>query len=282
MGIKVYKPISNARRQMSIIDNSDLTKKKPEKSLLLAKKKSGGRNSTGRITVRHIGGGSKQFYRIIDFKRDKFDIPAKVTSIEYDPNRSARIALLTYRDGEKRYIIAPVDLKVNDVIISSKEKVDIQSGNATALENIPIGSLICNIELFPGKGGEMARSAGAWAKLMSITEKHAQLKLPSSEIRLVPKECMATIGQISNPEHMHVKLGKAGRKRHMGIKPTVRGKVMNPVDHPHGGGEARNPIGLKYPKTPWGKHALGVLTRKKNRPSDRLIIKRRKNKRKKK
>ncbi|MBT5338264.1 50S ribosomal protein L2 [Candidatus Falkowbacteria bacterium] len=281
MAIKVYKPISNARRKMSIIDSSDYTKKKPEKKLLRVLKKSGGRNNTGRITVRHRGGGAKRLYRLIDFKRDKFDIPAKVTAIEYDPSRSSRIALLVYHDGDKRYIIAPANLKVGDQVISSKAKVEIQVGNATQLENIPVGMLISNIELVPGRGAEMARSAGAWCKLMAVEGKYAQLRLPSSEIRLVPKECFATIGQVSNPEHMHVKIGKAGRKRHMGFRPTVRGKAMNPVDHPHGGGEGSNPIGMKHPKTPWGKPALGVRTRAKNKQSDKLILTRRKKKRKK-
>jgi large subunit ribosomal protein L2 len=281
MAIKVYKPISNARRKMSVIDTSDLTKKRPERKLIKIKKKSGGRNAHGKITVRHRGGGAKQFYRMIDFKRDKFDVPSKVVALEYDPNRSAKIALLTYQDGEKRYIISPAGLKVGDKLISSQGTVDIKPGNATRLEFIPPSSIICHIELVPGRGAGMARSAGAWAKLMAVEGKYAQLKLPSSEIRLVPKECMAMIGQISNQEHMHVKIGKAGRKRHMGIRPTVRGKAMNPVDHPHGGGEGSNPIGLKHPKTPWGKPALGFITRKKNKPSDKLIIKKRKKKKRK-
>jgi len=275
MGIKVYKPISNARRKMSVDTYSDITKKQPEKSLIVIKKKSGGRNASGRITVRHIGGGNKQFVRVIDFKRDKFDIPGKVVTIEYDPNRNCRIALVNYADGEKRYIIVPTDLKVDDQIISSKKPVEIKSGNTTTIENIPIGMMIYNIELFPGQGGKIVRSAGAQAKLMAVEGKYAQVKLPSSEIRLIPRECLATMGQVGNAEVRHVKIGKAGRKRHMGIKPTVRGKAMNPVDHPHGGGEGRNPIGLKRPKTPWGKVALGGKTRK-NKKTDKFIIQRRK------
>jgi len=276
MGIKVYKPNTGARRGMSIIDRSHLSKKRPEKSLITILRKSGGRNVHGRITVRHIGGGEKQFYRMVDFKRDRFDIPAKVSSIEYDPNRTANIALLFYRDGVKSYIIAPDGLQEKEMVVSSKGKVDIKVGNCTTLENIPVGTLIHNIERVPGRGAEMARSAGSWCKLMAIEGPYAQLRLPSSEIRLVPKECLATLGQVSNPEHMHVSIGKAGRKRHMGVKPTVRGKVMNPVDHPHGGGEGRNPIGLKHPKTPWGKPALGVPTRKHHKSSDKFIIERRK------
>lgn len=279
MAIKVYRPISNARRQMSVVDSSDITDKRKIKSLLLIKKRFGGRNAQGKITVRHRGGGSKRFIRLIDFKRDKFDIPARIASIQYDPNRSARIALLIYRDGEKRYIVAPSDLKLKDAVISSRGKVEIQSGNCTMLENIPVGSTVHNIEIVPGRGAEMVRTAGSWAKLMGIEGKYAQLRLPSSEIRIVPKECLATIGQISNPEHMHVKVGKAGRKRHMGIRPTVRGKAMNPVDHPHGGGEGSNPIGLKNPKTPWGKPALGKITRKRDKLTNKFIIERRKKKR---
>ena len=279
MGIKVYKPISNARRNMSVDDYSDITKVKPEKSLLVIKKKTGGRNVHGKITVRHIGGGNKRFIRQIDFRRDKFDIPGKIVSIEYDPNRNARIALTQYPDGEKRYIVAPVSVKVGDIILSSKNRIDIQPGNATTIENIPVGSMIYNIELFPGKGGQLVRSAGSQAKLMAIEGRYATIKLPSTEVRLIDKACMAVIGQVSNPDAMHVRIGKAGRKRHMGIKPTVRGKAMNPNDHPHGGGEGRNPIGLKYPKTPWGKHALGVKTRV-NKLTDKWIVQRRKNKRK--
>ncbi len=281
MSIKVYKPISNARRQMSMVDYSDIAKKRPEKSLIKIIKKNAGRNSQGRITVRHRGGGSKRFYRIIDFKRDKFDIPAKVEAFEYDPNRSAKIALLKYKDGEKRYIIAPAELKVNDELISSKSKVKIKPGNSTTLENVPIGSFVHNIEMVPGRGAAIARSAGNWAKLMAVEGKYAQLRMPSTEIRLVPKESMATIGQVGTSEHMHIKIGKAGRKRHMGWRPVVRGKAMNPCDHPHGGGEGGCPIGLKHPKTPWGKPAMGYITRKKNKSSDKMIITRRKKKKRK-
>lgn len=275
MGIKVYKPISNARRQMSVDTFSDITKKKPEKSLIVIKKKTGGRNASGKVTVRHIGGGNKQYVRVIDFKRDKFDIPGKVVSIEYDPNRNCRIALVNYPDGEKRYILVPADLKIGDQIVSSRKPVEIKSGNTTAIENIPVGMMIYNIELSVGQGGKIVRSAGAQAKLMAIEGRYAQVKLPSSEIRLIPRECLATMGQVGNAEIRHIKVGKAGRKRHMGIKPTVRGKAMNPVDHPHGGGEGRNPIGLKRPKTPWGKIALGGKTRK-NKKTDKFIIQRRK------
>ncbi|HCC22728.1 TPA: 50S ribosomal protein L2 [Candidatus Falkowbacteria bacterium] len=276
MGIKVYKPISNARRQMSVDDFSDITKQEPEKSLITIKKRKGGRNASGRITVRHHGGGAKRYIRTVDFKRDKYDVPGTVTSIEYDPNRNARLALVLYNDGEKRYIIAPDQIKVGSVVISSRGVIAIQPGNTTTLENVPVGSMVYNIEIVPGKGGQMVRSAGAQAKLMAVEGRYAQLRLPSSEVRMVPKECLATIGQVGNAEIMHIKVGKAGRKRHMGVKPTVRGKVMNPVDHPHGGGEARNPIGLKNPKTPWGKPALGVKTRR-HKPSDQLIVRRRKN-----
>ncbi|MFH0853932.1 MAG: 50S ribosomal protein L2 [bacterium] len=280
MGIKIYKPITPGRRISSVDDFKDITASKPEKSLIVMKKKKGGRNSQGRITVRHKGGGAKQYYRVIDFKRDKFDVPAKVISIEYDPNRSARIALLSYIDGEKRYIIAPAGLKVGYAIISSrKNEIEINIGNAMPLEKIPTATFIYNIELFPGKGGELARSAGVNVQLMGIEGEFAQLKLPSGEIRLVPKQCMATIGQVSNPDYRLIRWGKAGRKRHLGIKPTVRGKAMNPVDHPHGGGEGRNPIGLKHPKTPWGKVALGVKTRNKKKASSKLIIQRRKKRR---
>ena len=279
MGIKKLKKNTAGRRNISVDDFSDITKKAPEKSLLIIKKKTGGRNNTGKITVRHIGGGEKRFVRIVDFKRDKFDIIGKVTAIEYDPNRNARLALIVYSDGAKRYIIAPVSLKVGETIVSSKNKVDIKPGNATKLENIPIGTLIYNIELTPGAGGKIARAAGSQVKLMAVEGEYASIKLPSTEIRKVPKICMATIGQVSNPDIMHLKVGKAGRKRHMGIKPTVLGKAMNPVDHPHGGGEGHCPIGLKQPKTPWGKPALGVKTRKP-KYSDKFIIQRRKKRRK--
>ncbi|OGF21258.1 50S ribosomal protein L2 [Candidatus Falkowbacteria bacterium RBG_13_39_14] len=280
MGIKIYKPKTAGRRKSSVDDFKDLTAEKPEKSLISIKKRKGGRNSQGRITVRHKGGGAKRYYRIVDFKRDKFDIPAKVLTIEYDPNRSARIALVGYKDGEKRYIIAPAGLKVGDIIISSREgEIEANVGNAMPLEKIPVATFIYNIELVPGKGGELARSAGTGVQLMGTEGKYAQLKLPSGEIRLVSRKCLATIGHASNQDYRLIRWGKAGRSRHLGIKPTVRGKAMNPVDHPHGGGEGRNPIGLKHPKTPWGKVALGVKTRNKKKASSKLIIQRRKKRR---
>jgi len=281
MAVKRYKPTTPGRRISSVQDFSDVTKKKPERSLVVIKKKKAGRNSAGRVTVRHRGGGAKQYVRVIDWQRKKFDIPAKVSSIEYDPNRGARIALLTYQDGEKKYMLAPVDLKVGDTVIASAKLGEIKSGNRYPLEVIPMGMPVYNIELTPGKGGQLVRGAGASATVMAIEGKYAQLKMPSGEIRLIPKDCMATIGQVSNPDWRLVRWGKAGRIRKKGIRPTVRGKVMNPVDHPHGGGEGSNPIGLKHPKTPWGKPALGVKTRRK-KSSDKLILKRRVNKKKKK
>lgn len=279
MGVKQYKANDAGRREASVDDFADLSISKPEKKLLRIKKRTGGRNVTGKITVRHIGGGAKRFIRIVDFKRDKYDLPAIVKTIEYDPNRNARIALVGYNDGEKRYIIAPHELKVGDEILSSKGKeIKVKAGNALTLENIPVGSFIYNIELTPGKGGQLVRSAGNNAQLMAIEGDLATIKLPSSEIRKVLKTCMATLGTVSNPEYRTIRWGKAGRKRHLGIKPTVRGKAMNPVDHPHGGGEGKHPIGLKYPKTLWGKHALGVKTRKPNKYSNKLILHRKKKK----
>jgi len=279
MGVKQYKVNDAGRREASVDDFADLTTAKPHKNLLVIKKRSGGRNATGRITVRHIGGGAKKFIRIIDFKRDKFGMPGIIKTIEYDPNRNARIALVVYNDGEKRYIIAPNELKVNDEILSSKDKqIKVNPGNALVLENIPVGSTIYNIELTPGKGGQLVRGAGNNAQLMAIEGDYATIKLPSGEVRKVYKKCMATMGTVSNSEYLTIRLGKAGRKRHLGIRPTVRGKAMNPVDHPHGGGEGKHPIGLKYPKTLWGKHALGVKSRKSNKYSDKLIIQRRKKK----
>lgn len=280
MPIKIYKPTTPGRRKTSV-NKSKVTKKRPEKKLIVIKKRTGGRNHHGRITVQHRGGGAKRFIRIIDFKRDKYDIPAKVIAIEYDPNRGANIALVEYEDKEKRYILAAAGLKIGDSVISSKKKVSIKSGNRTQLSEIHIGEMVYNIELTPGAGGKIVRGAGMGAILMAIEGKYAQMKLPSTEIRLILKECAATIGVVGNSEHGLVRIGKAGRKRHMGIRPTVRGKAKNPVDHPHGGGEGQNPIGLKRPKTPWGKPALGVKTRRKNRPSDKLIISRRKRKRRK-
>ncbi|MBZ4663293.1 MAG: rplB [Caloramator sp.] len=275
MGIKKFKPTTPGRRNMTGLSFEEITKKEPEKSLVITLKKHSGRNSYGRITVRHRGGGYKIKYRIIDFKRDKDGIPAKVTAIEYDPNRTANIALLTYADGEKRYILAPNGLQVGDTVMSG-ENADIKVGNALKLKDIPVGTMIHNIELNPGKGGQLVRAAGAAAQLMAKEGKYGQVRLPSGEVRLVRLECKATIGVVGNAEHELVIIGKAGRKRHMGIRPTVRGSVMNPVDHPHGGGEGKSPIGRPSPVTPWGKPTLGYKTRKHKKYSDKLIVKRRK------
>ncbi|MDE5654335.1 MAG: 50S ribosomal protein L2 [Clostridia bacterium] len=272
MAIKRYKPTSPARRFMTVSKFTEITTTTPEKSLLESKSKSGGRNATGRITVRHIGGGNRRKYRIIDFKRNKDNVSATVASIEYDPNRSANIALLNYADGEKRYIIAPLGLQKGDTVMSG-ENADIKTGNTLPLEKIPVGTVIHNIEMHPGKGGQIARSAGNSAQLMAKEGKYATLRLPSGEMRYIPIKCRATIGQVGNLEHEIISLGKAGRKRHMGIRPTVRGVVMNPCDHPHGGGEGKSPIGMPSPVTPWGKPALGYKTRKKNK-SNKFIIKR--------
>ena len=274
MATKTYKPTTPGRRGMSVIDYSGLSKVEPEKSLLAPMNKKAGRNSYGRITVRHRGGGNRRKYRIIDFKRNKDGVPAKVSTIEYDPNRSAHIALVQYEDGEKRYIVAPVGLKVGDVVTSGEE-ADIKPGNALPLSNIPTGTFIHNVELYPGKGAQLARSAGTMAQLMGKENKMALIRLPSGEMRNVPLNCMATIGQVGNVEHENVKIGKAGRKRHMGWRPTVRGSVMNPCDHPHGGGEGKSPIGRPGPVTPWGKPALGYKTRKTHNRSDKFIVKRR-------
>lgn len=274
MGIKKFNPTSPARRFMTVLTNDEITTRKPERSLLENTRKSGGRNNQGRITVRHRGGGARRAYRIIDFKRNKDGIPAKVASIEYDPNRSANIALLHYADGEKRYILAPNGLRAGDRVVSG-EGADIKPGNAMLIKSIPLGTMIHNIELKPGRGGQMARSAGTSAQLMAKEGDYAQVRLPSGETRKVLMTCRATIGQVGNLEHENVSLGKAGRKRHMGWRPTVRGVVMNPVDHPHGGGEGKSPVGMPSPVTPWGKPALGYKTRKKRKPSDRLIVKRR-------
>jgi len=278
MGIKKVKPTTPGRRKASFDDFSDITKKSPEKRLTKAKKRISGRNNQGKITIRHRGGGAKRSIRIVDYKRDKYDVPARVASIEYDPNRGARIALLNYADGEKRYIVSPVGLKVGEEIVSSLEKQEIKVGNAMPIQFVPAGIAVYNVELVPSKGGRIARGAGNSVYVMGVEEKHAQIKMPSGEIRLIKKDCLCTIGQASNPDRRHVKLGSAGRKRRLGFRPTVRGSAMNPVDHPHGGGEGNQPIGLKHPKTPWGKPALGVKTRKKSKQSDKLIIKRRKNK----
>ena len=271
--IRRYKPTSPARRFMTVSTFSEITGTKPEKSLLVSKNKSGGRNATGRITVRHIGGGNRVKYRIIDFKRNKDGIPAKVESIQYDPNRTANIALLVYADGEKRYILAPLGLTAGDTVVSGKD-ADIKVGNCLPLENIPVGTMIHNIELQPGKGGQIARAAGGAAQLMAKEGKYATLKMPSGEMRYVPIRCKATIGQIGNLDNSNISLGKAGRKRHMNVRPTVRGVVMNPCDHPHGGGEGKSPVGMPSPVTPWGKPALGYKTRKHKNKSNKLIIKR--------
>lgn len=276
MGLKVYKPVTPGLRGKTVVNHKEvITKTEPEKSLVEGLRKEGGRNNTGKITVRHRGGGNKRLYRIIDFRRDKDGIPAKVTSIEYDPNRSAYIALLTYADGEKRYIIAPLGLKVGDTVMSGPD-AEIKVGNALPLKNIPLGTFIHNIELIPGRGGQIARSAGAAAQLIAKEDEYAQIRMPSGEIRRIRLECKATIGQVGNLDHENVNLGKAGHKRHLGIRPTVRGSAMNPVDHPHGGGEGKAPIGHPGPLTPWGKPTLGYKTRKKKNPSDKYIIKRRK------
>ena len=277
MSIKVYKPTSNARRNMSTTDYSELSKVAPERSLLVSLKKNSGRNSYGRITVRHRGGGQRRKYRVIDFKRDKFDIPAQVASVEYDPNRSAFIALLQYEDGEKRYILQPAGLKVGDTVVAGTG-ADIKPGNALPLTNIPVGTVVHNVELYPGRGGQLARAAGNSAQLMAKEGAYALLRLPSGELRNVPVNCMATVGQVGNTDHENVKIGKAGRKRHMGWRPTVRGSVMNPCDHPHGGGEGKSPIGRPGPVTPWGKPALGYKTRNTKKKSDKLIVKRRNDK----
>ena len=274
MSIKVYKPTINSRRNMSVTDYSELSKVAPERSLLAPLSKNAGRNSYGRITVRHRGGGNRRKYRIIDFKRDKTDMTATVLTLEYDPNRSAHIALVQYEDGEKRYILAPVGLKVGDKI-EAGEQADIKPGNALPLVNIPTGTFVHNVELYPGRGGQLARAAGNAAQLMAKEGAYALLRLPSGELRNVPNGCMATIGQVGNTDHENVKIGKAGRTRHMGIRPTVRGSVMNPNDHPHGGGEGKSPVGRPGPCTPWGKPALGYKTRNKKKSSDKLIVKRR-------
>ncbi len=274
MPTKKYNPTSPARRFMTVSTFEEITKKAPEKSLLAPLSKNGGRNSYGRITVRHHGGGAKQKYRVIDFKRDKDGIPAKVSAIEYDPNRSANIALLVYADGEKRYILAPNGLNVGDKVYSG-EKSDIKPGNALPLEFIPLGTVIHNIELKPGKGGQLVRSAGNEAQLMAKEDTYAQVRLPSGEVRKIDIRCKATIGQVGNHDHENISIGKAGRKRWMGVRPTVRGVVMNPNDHPHGGGEGKSPIGMPSPVTPWGKPTLGYKTRKKNKSSNKLIVKKR-------
>jgi len=273
MAVKKYKPVTPGTRNMTGHTFEEITKSKPERSLIVPLHKSGGRNAYGRITVRHRGGGHRRFIRIVDFKRDKRDIPAKVAAIEYDPNRTARLALLNYADGEKRYIVAPVDLKVGDTVMAGA-KAEIRSGNALPIANIPVGTLIHNIEFNEGRGGQLVRSAGGAAQLLAKEGDFAQIRMPSGEVRLIRQACYATIGQIGNLDHGNVKLGKAGRKRHKGIRPTVRGSAMSPRDHPHGGGEGRQPIGLPGPKSPWGKPTLGYKTRR-NKKTDQYIVRRR-------
>ncbi|HNS52438.1 MAG TPA: 50S ribosomal protein L2 [Anaerolineae bacterium] len=273
MPIKYYKPTSAGRRNMSGSTFEEITRDKPEKSLVVELKGRGGRNAQGKITVRHQGGGHKRRYRIIDFKRDKFDVPGKVTSIEYDPNRSARIALVTYADGEKRYIIAPQGLMVGDTVLSGP-KAEVRVGSTLPISSIPVGTTIHNVELHEGKGGQLVRAAGVSAQLLAKEGEYAQVRLPSGEVRKVSVRCMATIGQVGNTEHGNISLGKAGRKRWMGIRPSVRGSAMDPRSHPHGGGEGRSPIGMPGPKTPWGKPALGLRTRK-NKTTDQFIVRRR-------
>ena len=273
MAVKRYKPTSPARRQMTVPVYGEISKQKPERALLEDQRKSGGRNNAGKITVRHIGGGNKRKYRIIDFKRNKDGIPATVKSIQYDPNRSAYIALLAYADGEKRYILAPVGLNVGDKVMSGAG-ADIKVGNALPLSDIPVGTTIHNIEMKPGRGGQIARSAGISAQIMAREGDYATIKMPSGEMRLIPAGCRATIGQVGNLEHEIISVGKAGKTRHLGVRPTVRGSVMNPNDHPHGGGEGKSPVGHAGPQTPWGKPALGYKTRKKKNPTSKFILKR--------
>ena len=273
MAIKIYKPVTPSLRGMTGYTFEEITKSTPERSLLITRRRFAGRNSYGRITVRHRGGGNRQFVRIVDFKRNKLNVPARVSAIEYDPIRTARLALLAYADGEKRYIVAPLGLKVGDTVISGPT-VEIRPGNCMPLSNIPVGTLIHNVELYEGKGGQLVRSAGAAAQLLAKEGEYAQVRLPSGEVRLIRQVCYATIGQVGNLDHSNIKLGKAGRKRHMGIRPTVRGSAMSPRDHPHGGGEGRQPIGMPSPKTPWGKPTMGYKTRT-NKKTNKFIVRRR-------
>jgi large subunit ribosomal protein L2 len=273
MAVKKYKPITPGMRDMTGHTFEEITKSTPERSLLVIKKRSGGRNAYGRVTVRHRGGGARRYIRLVDFKREKYGVPAKVAAIEYDPNRTARLALLNYADGEKRYIVSPLDLKVGDTVMSGPT-AEIRVGNSLPISNIPVGTLIHNIEMKPGKGGQMVRSAGGAAQLLAKEGDFAQIRMPSGEVRLIHQVCYATIGQVGNLDHSNVKLGKAGRKRHLGIRPTVRGTAMSPRDHPHGGGEGRQPVGLPGPKSPWGKPTLGKKTRL-NKKTDQYIVRRR-------
>lgn len=277
MPIKKYKPVTPSRRGMTGYTFEEITKQKPERSLIISKNKSGGRNVQGKVTVRHRGGGNRRHIRVVDFKRDKRGIPARVKAIEYDPNRTARLALLAYADGEKRYIIAPLDLRVNDVVMAGPQ-AEIRPGNSLPIASIPVGTLVHNIELKEGRGGQLVRAAGGAAQVLAKEGNYAQIRLPSGEVRLVRQTCYATIGQIGNVDNSNIKLGKAGRKRHMGIRPTVRGSAMSPRDHPHGGGEGRQPIGMPGPKSPWGKPTLGAKTRR-NKSTDKYIIRRRGKKR---
>lgn len=277
MAIKKYKPTSPGRRGMSAPTFEEVTKSEPERSLIVPRRRTGGRNMHGRVTVRHRGGGHRRHYRLVDFKRDKTGVPARVAAIEYDPNRSARLALLHYADGEKRYILAPLGLQVGDAVVSGPE-AEIQPGNSLPLANIPLGTVVHNIELRRGAGGQLVRSAGTSAQLLGKEGRYAAIRLPSGEVRRVLQDCFATVGEVGNPDHANIKLGKAGRKRHLGIRPTVRGSAMSPKDHPHGGGEGRQPIGLPSPKSPWGKPTLGKKTRK-NKKTDKYIIRRRTKKR---
>lgn len=277
MAVKKYKPITPGQRGMTGYTFDEITKDRPERSLLKPLRKSGGRNMYGRITVRHRGGGARRHIRVVDFKRDKRDIPARVAAIEYDPNRTARLALLFYVDGEKRYIVAPLDLRVNDIVVSGAQ-AEVRVGNSLPIANIPVGTMVHNIELKEGRGGQLVRAAGGAAQLLAKEGDYAQVRLPSGEVRLVRQTCYATIGQVGNLDHSNVKLGKAGRKRHLGIRPTVRGSAMSPRDHPHGGGEGRQPIGMPGPKSPWGKPTLGYKTRR-NKKTDKYIVRRRGKKR---
>jgi large subunit ribosomal protein L2 len=277
MAIRKTRPTSAGKRFTSYDDYADLTTSKPEKSLLVLKKQHGGRNNQGKITVRHQGGGVKRMIRLVDFKRDKFEVPGRIATIEYDPNRGARIALVNYVDGEKRYIIAPTGIALGNMITSSKNQIDVMPGNTMPIKFIPAGIMVHNIELQPGQGAKIARGAGSSVQVMGVEGEFAQIKMPSGEIRKIKKECLCTIGQVGNADKIHIKIGTAGRQRKLGVRPTVRGKAMNPNDHPHGGGEGRQSIGLKHPKTKWGKPALGVKTRRKKKQSSKLIIQRRKN-----
>lgn len=276
MGIRIYKPTTNGRRNSSVQTFDDITKKQPEKSLVVIKKRNAGRNNQGKITVRHRGGGTRRYIRLVDYKRTRYDAVSTVTAIEYDPNRGARLALLSFEDNRKAYMIAPIGVGVGDKLTSSRDRIEIKPGNRLPLEHMPVGIVVHAIEFRPGEGAKLVRGAGTGAQLMALEGEYAHLKLPSGEVRMVSKHCSATIGQVGNVDWRHIRWGKAGRMRHRGIRPTVRGKAMNPVDHPHGGGEGHNPIGMKHPKTPWGKNAYGVKTRRPRKASAGLILSTRK------